>query len=346
MRMWATPLVGLWTFLAVAQSVGGVQTPVVAGKPFTGEDTLVWTHQVNGTTVTTQRVETVARDSEGRVHREGHEFTAKPADPKKTLTSIQILDPVAGTNLFCEVLTHVCSLSAYSRPVAARTTEGDAGRSVAAVVESAGVAASIPSRPGRRAVNVENLGVQTLDGLEVTGTRRTISLTPAASLAPSGSPGEALAISSVESWFSRDLMTTISQTRSFPNGDLQVSRLKVLGRGEPDASLFAVGAGFTIEDDRDVRKLGGGVKAPVVISSAEPEFSEEARRNKMGGNVLVHVVVNEQGLPTRVRVVRGLGLGLDENAVKAVKTYRFKPAMEDGKAVAVEITVSVNFQIF
>ena len=56
--------------------------------------------------------------------------------------------------------------------------------------------------------------------------------------------------------------------------------------------------------------------------------------------------VGTNGLPSHVHVIRGVGMGLDEKAVEAVKQYRFKPAMENGKPVLVELNIEVNFQIF
>jgi periplasmic protein TonB len=94
------------------------------------------------------------------------------------------------------------------------------------------------------------------------------------------------------------------------------------------------------------RRIGGGVSAPVLIYSVEPEFSEEARKAKVAGNVLVNLWVDTQGNPSHVHVIRGVGMGLDEKAAEAVKQYRFRPAMENGKPVLVELNVEVNFQIF
>jgi protein TonB len=94
------------------------------------------------------------------------------------------------------------------------------------------------------------------------------------------------------------------------------------------------------------RRIGGGVSSPEVIYSVEPEFSEEARKAKVAGNVLVNLWVGTNGLPSHVHVIRGVGMGLDEKAVEAVKQYRFKPAMENGKPVLVELNIEVNFQIF
>ncbi|NYF80673.1 energy transducer TonB [Granulicella arctica] len=94
------------------------------------------------------------------------------------------------------------------------------------------------------------------------------------------------------------------------------------------------------------KRIGGGVSAPVLVYSVEPEFSEEARKAKVAGNVLVNLWVDTSGRPTHVRVIRGVGMGLDEKAREAVLQYKFKPALENGKPVLVELNVEVNFQIF
>ena len=95
-----------------------------------------------------------------------------------------------------------------------------------------------------------------------------------------------------------------------------------------------------------MERIGGSVSAPVVLYQPEPEFSEEARKAKVAGNVLVYLQVDQTGHPQHVRVIRGIGLGLDEKAVEAVRQYKFKPAMKNGQPVTVEMNVEVNFQIF
>jgi len=105
----------------------------------------------------------------------------------------------------------------------------------------------------------------------------------------------------------------------------------------------------TVPDGKDgvqPKRVGGGVSAPVLLHHVEPQFSDQARRAKVQGAVLVNLWVDEKGCPSHVRVLRGVGSGLDENAVKAVQQYRFKPAMEGGKPVLVEVNVLVNFQMF
>ena len=116
------------------------------------------------------------------------------------------------------------------------------------------------------------------------------------------------------------------------------------GLGSGNGSGIGPGSGGNMGGG--LRRIGGGVSAPVVLFAPEPEFSEEARKAKVAGNVLVYLQVDTNGRPTRVRVLRGIGLGLDEKALEAVRQYKFKPAMENGHPVAVEMNVEVNFQIF
>ena len=92
-----------------------------------------------------------------------------------------------------------------------------------------------------------------------------------------------------------------------------------------------------------VRQVGGGVLPPVVIHMVEPKFSKEAAKAHVGGTVLVGLWVDTEGKPQNVHVIRGVGMGLDEEAVKAVKEYLFKPALESEKPVVVELTIQVNF---
>ena len=85
---------------------------------------------------------------------------------------------------------------------------------------------------------------------------------------------------------------------------------------------------------------------PVALSKPEPEYSEEAQKAKWQGAVLLSLVVDATGKPTNIRVVRPLGLGLDEKAIEAVKTWRFEPAMKNGHPVAVQIAVEVDFHLY
>jgi protein TonB len=95
-----------------------------------------------------------------------------------------------------------------------------------------------------------------------------------------------------------------------------------------------------------VKEVGGAVSAPTVIHSVPPEYTPEARKAKVEGIVAVMLIVDEHGLPQDVQVVRGTGTGLDMKAVEAIRQYRFKPALEDGRPVRVRLNIEVNFKIF
>ena len=89
----------------------------------------------------------------------------------------------------------------------------------------------------------------------------------------------------------------------------------------------------------------GGASEPKLIYAPDPEFSEEARKAKYQGSVLIHVIIDANGTPQDLKVTKALGLGLDEKAIQAVQTWRFKPGLKDGKPVNVEATVEVTFRL-
>jgi len=93
-------------------------------------------------------------------------------------------------------------------------------------------------------------------------------------------------------------------------------------------------------------RVGGGVSAPRILFAPDPEYSEEARKAKYQGTVVLWVVVGPDGRTQQIRVARSLGLGLDEKAMEAVKTWKFDPARKDGQPVTVQINVEVNFRLY
>lgn len=95
-----------------------------------------------------------------------------------------------------------------------------------------------------------------------------------------------------------------------------------------------------------VFRVGGGVSPPRTLYDPEPEYSEEARKAKYQGVCVLYVEVGADGRPRNIRVVRTLGLGLDEKAMEAVKTWKFEPGMKDGKPVAVAVNIEVTFHLY
>jgi len=115
------------------------------------------------------------------------------------------------------------------------------------------------------------------------------------------------------------------------------------GLGTGSGPGFGPGTGGGIGGG--VFRVGGGVSNPTVISKVDPEYSEEARKAKYSGTVRLSVVVDATGHARDIRVVKSLGMGLDEKAVEAVGKWKFKPGMKSGQAVNVQATIEVNFRL-
>jgi protein TonB len=148
---------------------------------------------------------------------------------------------------------------------------------------------------------------------------------------------------------------------NLPNlGDPRTSVVGPASNGSGDAAGMGSGSGGGIGSGKGngygpgegggygggLYHVGGGVSAPQLIFAPDPEFSDEARRAKYQGVCVVSLVVDAQGNPQRVQVVRHLGMGLDEKALEAVRQYKFKPATLQGKPVPVEVNIEVNFRIY
>jgi protein TonB len=107
-----------------------------------------------------------------------------------------------------------------------------------------------------------------------------------------------------------------------------------------------VGAGSGGGMGGGVFKVGGGISAPQAVSTPDPEYTEEARMAKTQGKCILWLIVDETGKPRNIKVVRGLGFGLDTKAIEAVQQWRFQPALKDGKPVNVQISVEVGFHLY
>ena len=94
-----------------------------------------------------------------------------------------------------------------------------------------------------------------------------------------------------------------------------------------------------------VFRVGGGVSAPQVLFKVDPEYSEQARKAKYQGTVVLSLVVQRDGSVRDIRIVQPLGLGLDERAIDAVKQWRFRPGMKSGAPVDVAAVIEVTFRL-
>jgi len=114
-----------------------------------------------------------------------------------------------------------------------------------------------------------------------------------------------------------------------------------IGVGHGSGNGMGSGGGY----GGGVMSVGGGVSAPEVIHSVDPQFTDEARGANLQGTVAIQLIVDSQGNPQATQVVRHLGMGLDQKAIEAVRQYRFRPAMYQGHPVAVQMVIEVSFRL-
>ena len=146
----------------------------------------------------------------------------------------------------------------------------------------------------------------------------------------------------VESDDSADAATTM---------ELLADLLKAHGRNEEAQSLDGRAKAIrnTLAPRRKttagVYRIGGVVTPPKLVSKVEPEYTEEARLAKYQGTAVLYVEIGTDGVARNIQVARGLGLGLDDNAVSAITNWRFQPGTKDGAPVPVMATIEVNFRL-
>jgi len=92
--------------------------------------------------------------------------------------------------------------------------------------------------------------------------------------------------------------------------------------------------------------VGSGVTAPKATFTPEPKFTEIARYERFQGVVVVNLIVGSDGTVHDIRLLRPLGLGLDESAQSTIQTWRFQPGTRNGQPVAVEMNVEVAFNLY
>ncbi|MCP3960948.1 MAG: energy transducer TonB [bacterium] len=110
--------------------------------------------------------------------------------------------------------------------------------------------------------------------------------------------------------------------------------------GIPDAPPSAVAFGRG-----DVMQVGGGVTAPEKLHAPQPKYSEEARQGRVQGVVILQAIIDNVGQVSDVEVLKGLPLGLTDSAIETVEEWRFKPATQNGKPVAVYLNLLINFSL-
>ena len=214
-------------------SIHGIKVPSVAGKPFSGADSIDWTRTLeDGSVLATHQDAKLARDREGRVYRERVTRFPANSDQKSRVKAIIIMDPVAHTRTECVIAVRRCEVGDFHglRPPAP-LPDGSFSSDKGNVVR-------------------ESLGSDTIDGIEVVGTRET-------STTNVGVVGNTEPLTTIdEYWYSPDLEVNLSITRKDPREGTLVIHVVDLARSDPDPSLFRVPANFRVEDPQRSPKSG------------------------------------------------------------------------------------------
>lgn len=204
--------------------VDGISVRPLPGKPFSGRSTTEWTRTLeDGTVVTTHLFAMVARDSQGRIYREVHKFVPANSTEESKLYRFKISDPITHTRTTCYVMTHRCEVAGY------RAATGFVPRAPGTFDD------------GKRALARESLGNDVMDGINVIGSRETLTIN--AGVVGNSQP----LVTTREFWYSPDLQVNLSITRKDPREGTQVIRVNDLSRSEPDPALFKVPNGYVIE---------------------------------------------------------------------------------------------------
>ena len=218
--------------------VGGVGLLPISGEPLSADTRIDWTETLADGTVVTKHLDGhLARDSQGRIYREGLTFAT--GESQSRLQLMVFFDPVAGTRTVCVVATRHCAMSAYHPPTAFFT-------------QPVGVFDG-----SRRYLARETLGPNTIQGIDVVGTRETTTIN--AGVLGNNQP----LVSTREYWYSPELQTNLLVTRKSPQQGTQVIQLLNISRADPPPERFQPPAGFLVQDNRQAPRSASG--ASIVI---------------------------------------------------------------------------------
>jgi hypothetical protein len=209
--------------------VDGISVRPLPAQPFFGRSTTEWTRTLqDGSVVTTHLFAMVARDSQGRIYREGRHFVPVNSDQEPRRYRFKIADPITHTLTICMVDSHSCEVTNYS--MSTSFTPMHVG----------------PFDNGKRTLARESLGNDAIDGINVVGTRETVTIN-------AGVIGNSQALSVVrEFWYSPELQVNLAITRKDPREGTQVVRVHEVSRSDPDPNLFKVPEGYAVHDVRNI----------------------------------------------------------------------------------------------
>jgi hypothetical protein len=201
--------------------------PSLPNAPFTATVITEWIRQLaDGSTITLKNHRAIARDTAGRIFQERRTLVPDDGKSESGVSQIEISDPVSHNLYICVPRERVCQLEEFSAPEFMRPV-------------SPGAAAKHPGAP-----ELEDLGKQSISGLETVGTRETIVI-------PAGAVGNnSPLLTKREFWYSPQLGVNLISKRQDPRSGIQNFEVSDIALGEPDAKLFELPSGSKILDLR------------------------------------------------------------------------------------------------
>jgi TonB family protein len=296
----------------------------VKGVPYSGEFVSESKHELDDGTriIESYVVRTEYRDSQGRTRRE----QVLPPATKESLRWVTIDDPAAAVEYVLEPAKKVAHRFTMKPSPLPQLSLGPPEVSVHGI-----------------ATKSEVLGTQTIQGLRAEGVRQTLTIPDSSPLGDRG-PRQVM----TDTWTATDLQTVVYEhTVDLLFGNETNGRMTNLRREEQPASLFEVPPDYRMEDELEdfviEYQAPGRTQPPEVISRVGANYTREAGRAGIQGTVVLAATVDETGKARDVHVERSLDPGLDQEAIKAVSRWRFRPGREDGHPVRVDVKVEVIF---
>jgi len=117
------------------------------------------------------------------------------------------------------------------------------------------------------------------------------------------------------------------------------------GNGVGEGSGAGIGPGSGGGIGGGPYRPGAGITAPAIVREVKPDYTEEGRQRRVEGDVVLEIVVKSDGSVGNVKLLQGLGAGLDQRAIDAVRQWRFSPAKRYGTPVDVIVEVAMEFKL-
>jgi TonB family protein len=326
----------------------------------------------------------IYRDGEGRIRRETSFKIRDAGGAYKEHKTIQVSDSFGRLNFILDPQNRTARKFpvrpmpeiAGVMPLQAVTVGGISDRT--AIASSNVVGPGSVRSVARFGVNGEtkneSLGSQMIEGVAAEGTRTTHTI-------PAGSMGNERPIEvTYERWRSKELQLDVLIKSVDPRSGESTQQMTNISRGEPDPALFEIPSDYTVQEftaqsavmngigqdetaranllRENMRNPAGGLAdrsaiqdvsaslKPTILYKVKTSYTEDARRNRIEGEVVLNVVFAADGAIHSIRVVRGLPDGLTEKAIEAAKKTRFRPAVENGAPVSVRGDLSFTFSLY